>query len=216
MGLSHVTGFGLAFQYESILAAFLVTCQFFYFCYKCEYKVHFPNEASPNMSAQARMEELVKPYGMTSETYLQLVVNQHGYPGVSKGLIVLPPNTLDAAEYLRVMEVNKCQLQLEEQSEKQLVGYLENPESVPVHLRNVYFFSKGQTLHKARIEQDLCNIRNEMKARFHYLYGLAKNTRIIDGKTFEKEMRPLLIKYFEELLEQKEQEARHILEQRAV
>ena len=72
---------------------------------------------------------------------------------------------------------------------------------------------RGQRLF-AQIEHDLKQSRQEMKQTYNYIFNLVKNTRIIDGKAFEAEMSALLIKYIEELMAQKEQEAMCILEQR--
>ena len=81
---------------------------------------------------EARINALVSPYnGMTGETYINSVIKHHGYIGLAKGLTVQPPGTLGAGEYLRMMEENKRQLLLAEKMEKELLTYLENPDTVP-------------------------------------------------------------------------------------
>ena len=161
---------------------------------------------------EARINALVSPYdGMTGETYINSVIKHHGYIGLAKGLTVLPPGTLDASEYLRVMEESRRQVLLAEKMEKELLTYLENPDTIPKEVyRNVM---RGQRLF-AQIEHDLKQCRQEMKQTYNYIFNLVKNTRIIDGKAFEAEMSALLIKYIEELMAQKEQESMCILEQR--
>ena len=142
---------------------------------------------------------------MTGETYINSVIKHHGYIGLAKGLTVLPPGTLDASEYLRVMEESKRQLLLAEKMEKELLTYLENPDTIPneVH-RHVM---RGQKLF-AQIENDLKNCRHEMKQTYNYIFNLVKKTRIIDGKAFEAEMSALLINYIAELMTQKVQAGR--------
>ena len=68
----------------------------------------------------ARINGLVSPCGMKAETYINSVINYHGYLGLAKGIIVLPPGTLDSGEYLRVMKENNRKLLLAEQMEKEL------------------------------------------------------------------------------------------------
>ena len=161
---------------------------------------------------EARINALVSPYdGMTGETYINSVIKHHGYIGLAKGLIVLPPGTLDASEYLRVMEESRRQVLLAEKMEKELLTYLEYPDTIPKEVHR--HVMRGQRLF-AQIENDLKNCRQEMKQTYNYIFNLVKNTRIIDGKAFEAEMSALLIKYIEELMAQKEQEAMCILEQR--
>ena len=164
------------------------------------------------MSVFEKIDALVRPHGMHAEQYIQLVITHHGYIGLAKGITVLPPNTLDAEEYIRVMEENKRQLQLGEQSEKQLVELLEKIGPVPLNHKGMYY---GRFQTRGSVEQNLSNVRNEMKRTYNYIFGLIKNTRIIDGKAFEAEMSTLLIKYVNELMLEKEHEAMRIADQRA-
>ena len=138
---------------------------------------------------EARINALVSPYnGMTGETYINSVIKHHGYIGLAKGLTVLPPGTLDASEYLRVMEESRRQVLLAEKMEKELLTYLENPDTIPNEVyRNVM---RGQRLF-AQIEHDLKQSRQEMKQTYNYIFNLVKNTRIIDSKAFEAEMNVL-------------------------
>ena len=161
---------------------------------------------------EARINALVSPYdGITGETNINSVIKHHGYIGLAKGLTVLHLGTLGTSEYLRVMEENKRQLLLAEKMEKELLTYLENPDTIPNEVyRNVM---RGQRLF-AQIEHDLKQCRQEMKQTYNYIFNLVKSTGIIDGKAFEADMSALLIKYIAELMEQKEQEAMCILEQR--
>ena len=154
---------------------------------------------------ETRINALVSPYdGMTGESYINSITKHHGYIGLAKGLTVLPPGTLDASEYLRVMEESKRQLLLAEKMEKELLTYLENPDTIPNEVyRNVM---RGQRLF-AQIKHDLKQCRQEMKQTYNYIFNLVKNTCIIDCKAFEAEMSALLIKYIAELMVQKEQEA---------
>ena len=83
---------------------------------------------------EARINALVShntPYGMTEETYINSVIKHHGYIGLAKGLTVLSPGTLYASEYLCVMEESKRQLLLAEKMEKELLTFLENPDTIP-------------------------------------------------------------------------------------
>ena len=161
---------------------------------------------------EARINAHVSPYdGMTGETYINSVIKHHGYIGLAKGSIVLPPGTLDASEYLREMEESRRQVLLAEKMEKELLTYLENPDTIPKEVHR--HIPRGQKLF-AHIEHYLKQCRHEMKQTYNYIFNLVKNTRIIDGKAFEAEMSALLIKYIEELMAQKEQESMCILEQR--
>ena len=165
------------------------------------------------MDTKAKIHALVEPYGMTADTYMQQIVNHNGYIGLAKGKTFLPPGTMDAGEYLRVIDENRGQLRLAEDNERQLKECLENSDAVPVHLRNVYFF-RGQTLNKGLIERHLTEVGNEIKNKYNYIFNLVKTTRIIDGKAFEKEMSALLIQYMAELMVSQEDEARRIVEAR--
>ena len=165
------------------------------------------------MDTQAKIHELVEPFGMTADLYIQMIIKTKGYIGLAKGITVLPPGTLDAGEYLRVIEENRRQLQLAEQNEKQLSEWLQNPNAMPLHLRNVYFI-KGYSLNKSLIEQHLANIRVEMEEKYNYIFNLIKNTRIIDGKAFEKAMSALLIEYMAVLMAEQEEEAMRIVKAR--
>ena len=64
------------------------------------------------------------------------------------------------------------------------------------------------------MQQQLMQIRQNMKAQHGDRYTFVKNANIIDGKEFEKKMKPLLIKYMEELVQEKADEARCIVEAR--
>ena len=105
-------------------------------------------------------------------------------------------------------------LEKAEESAKELDGYLKNPESVPLYLRND-FYRRSSTQHQLQqMQSQVQRIRQNMDALHSNMYIFVKDASIIDGKEFEKKMKPLLIKYMEELVQEKVDEARRIVEAR--
>ena len=173
------------------------------------------------MDTKAKIHALVEPYGMTGEMYIQAVVNVHGSIGLERGLTVLPQGTVDAEDFLK--EKDKFELQMKndrrvlemaEKSAMELEGYLKNPESIPLYLRNDLPHHKTMQNQLLHLQRQLMQIRQNMSAEHSNRYTFVKNANIIDGKEFEKKMKPLLIKYIEELVQEKVDEARRIVEAR--
>ena len=171
-----------------------------------------PEEPNAIAVVEGQIGALVEPYGMTFQTYTEDVIKNYGYLGLARGTTVLPKNTMDASEYLRILDENKHELQSAEKKEAELLSYMQNPASIPSHLSGRYAL-KGR-FHIPLLSADLSQIRQGMQREYNYVFSLIKNTRIIDGEAFRAEMSPLLIKYIEELTKQKEQAARRIISQR--
>ena len=173
------------------------------------------------MDTKAKIHALVEPYGMTGEMYIQAVVNVHGSSGLERGLSVLPQGTVDAKDFLKEkdkfeLQMKNCRRELEkaEESAKELEGYLKNPETIPLYLRNDIHRRSSTQREVEQMQNQVQRIRQNMKAQHGNMYTFVKHASIIDGKDFEKKMKPLLITYFEELMQEKVDEARRIVEGR--
>ena len=173
------------------------------------------------MDTRAKIHALVEQYGITGESYIASVVNKHGSIGLERGLTVLPQGTVDAEEFLN--EKDKFELQMKnvrreletvEKSAMELEGYSKNPESIPLYLRNDFHRHVTIQNQLQQMQQHLKRIRQNMASEHGNMYTFVKHASIIDGKDFEKKMKPLLIKYFEELMQEKVDEARRIVEAR--
>ena len=172
------------------------------------------------MDTKAKIHALVEPYGMTGESYIASVVNTHGSIGLERGLTVLPQGTVDAKDFLK--EKDKFELQMKndrrvlemaENSAIELEGHLESFESIPLYLRNG--FHRGTMQNQLeQTQRQLKRIRQNMRDQHGNMYTFVKHASIIDGKDFEKKMKPLLITYFGELMQEKVDEARRIVEAR--
>ena len=135
-------------------------------------------------------------------------------------MTVLPQGTVDAEDFLK--EKDKFELQMKndrrvlemaENSAIELEGHLESFESIPLYLRNG--FHRGTMQNQLeQTQQQLKRIRQNMRDQHGNMYTFVKHASIIDGKDFEKKMKPLLITYFEELMQEKVDEARRIVEAR--
>ena len=167
-------------------------------------------------SIEAEMGALLEPYTLSPNQYITNVISQHGYAGLARGETVLPDGTLDAAEYLRLMSVNKELLETAIKDEALLNGYVAEPESIPSYIRDKYgrFGARGINLAKNEMEQALKKKREELNQHYNYVFSHAYNCTIIDGEAFKAKMSPLLAKYMEALMQTKHDEAERIVASR--
>ena len=167
-------------------------------------------------SIEAEMGALLEPYTLSPNQYIRNVISKHGFTGLARGETVLPDGTLDAAEYLRLMSVNKELLETAIKDEALLNGYVAEPESIPSYIRDKYgrFGAGGINLAKTEMEQALRNKRDELNQHYNYVFSLTCNRTIIDGEAFKAKMSPLLAKYMEVLMQKKHDEAERIVASR--
>ena len=167
-------------------------------------------------SIEAEMGALLEPYTLSPNQYIRNVISKHGVAGLARGETVLPDGTLDAAEYLRLMSVNKELLETAIKDEALLNGYVAEPESIPSYIRDKYgrFGAGGINRAKTEMEQALRNKRDELNQHYNYVFSLTCNHTIIDGEAFKAKMSPLLAKYMEALMQKKHDEAERIVASR--
>ena len=168
-------------------------------------------------SIEAEMGALLDPYTLSPTQYIRNVISKHGFTGLARGEAVLPDGTLDAAEYLRLMSVNKELLETAIKDEALLNGYVAEPESIPSYIRDKYT-RKGHACSigtaKSEMEHALKNKRDELNQHYQYVFSLTYNHTIIDGEAFKAKMSQLLVKYMEALMQTKHNEAERIVSSR--
>ena len=162
-------------------------------------------------SIEAEMGALLEPYTLSPNQYIRNVISKHGFTGLARGEAVLPDGKFDAAEYLRLMSVNKELLERAIKDEALLNGYVAEPESIPSYIRDEYgrFGARRIKMAKNEMEQALKKKREELNQHYNYVFSLAYNHTIIDGEAFKAKMSPLLA-----LMQTKHDEAERIVASR--
>ena len=172
-------------------------------------------------SIQAEMSALLEPYTLSPTQYIKYVISKNGFTGLARGEAVLPDGTLDAAEYLRLMAVNKDLLERAIKEEVLLKGYVDEPHTIPVQIIEKYTpTGYGRALGGyqesviKQIEQELIHKRHEINQHYNYVFSLTCNHTIIDGEAFRAKMSPLLVHHMETLMQTKHDEAERIVGKR--
>lgn len=165
-------------------------------------------------SIEAEMTELLEPFFMTPTVYIESVIFENGFTGVTTGQAVLPPRVLDAAEYLRLMKMYKVSLETAKHEEGMLLTYIADPNTIPSYVREKYRrHGTANSLKMAEVE-----MVNALKTRqyeintFHRLiFQLSRDHQVIDSEGFLSKMGLLLIKFVETLAQTKHEQAEHIV-----
>ena len=169
-------------------------------------------------AVQAEMSELLEPFALTPDQYIDSVIRAHGYSGLARGEAVLPAGVLDAADYLRVMNANKELLEATKKEVETLTGYVADPDTIPSFVREKYLnrrgFLPGFDHAKLEMEQALKAKKEELNTHYNTVFCIARNHRIIDGEAFRSKMGSLLMKHMETLMQAQHDEAERIVGRR--
>ena len=154
---------------------------------------------------EAELSALLKPYALTPTDYINKVIEQHGGSGLVRGEAIMPPGTIDAAEYLRLSHNNNELLKVVTKDVETLAGYIDNPDIIPGYIR----------VNKQEMCRILNNKKGELNTYSNYAVSIARTSHIIDGEAFLSQMSPLLTKYAESLKKTQHEEAERIVRERS-